>query len=39
MIGDMEILFILIIMNVLIVVYLNACKPSGIKVTIMKHFV
>lgn len=38
MIGDMEILIILIIMNVLIVVYLHARKPSGIKVTIMKHF-
>ncbi len=38
MIGDMEIL-IIFIMNVLIVVYLHARKPSGIKVTIMQHFV
>lgn len=38
MIGDMEILIIVIIMNVLNVVYLHACKPWGIKVAFMQHF-
>ncbi len=39
MIRDMGTLIILIIMNVLIVVYLHVRKPSGIKVTIMQHFI